>query len=688
MAVGSGIPFNVHTGTGAATVFAYSFTLLDAGDLVVTLAGVPTTSYTVAGIGNAGGGSITFSAAPADGAEVILRRVIALVRETDYQNNGDLLAPTLNGDFDRLWMAVQQAEDGESRSLRAPFPDSIDELPAESVRAGRLLAFDAASGQPRASTFTETEIASAVAASYLAGSTADAVAYVPSGFGAVARSVQHALRDRVCVFDFMTSAQVADVLAGTLSLDVSAAIQAAVQAVESDGIGLARRLYFPGGRYRLGAAITFAKQYVTVEGDGMFSTQFHIQGATDGFACQAGLTYWRPTLRGFAILGGLSSLHALNMSGAGTVYNGEISSLYLVSNGAAFYGGPTTIMFSNQVQNVVGGSTAGHFIHTNNGPSQVFRGCYGFFAGPGKALYRMAGNVHLDACNGGNDPGYDWWGIFGNDTSSADGWQADFTTADYADVNLVGCNVEYFASRAAGVGGGLRFQTQLRGFRFEGGKFDRAALSTGYEAVIYARAGMNGDVTPFVLEPAWFQPGAGTPSAAHLYSASLGGAQFVDGNGQLAAGGVTTCKLSSQALPTLKRQMVGDVYLGMAMADSAISPRRLSVQIARYKTKTVAPVGTNQTVDATGVTKLLVTPAASASIKFVTFDDTAGADLDHQRNGRLLIEATNANVRIEHTARGGGAKGIILSGGAGINLVAGQVVECVYSETSGMWQQV
>ena len=39
----------------------------------------------------------------------MLERVIPTYRLTDYQDNGDLLADTVNKDFDRLWMAIQQA---------------------------------------------------------------------------------------------------------------------------------------------------------------------------------------------------------------------------------------------------------------------------------------------------------------------------------------------------------------------------------------------------------------------------------------------------------------------------------------------------------------------------------------------------------------------------------------------------
>ena len=90
MAIGSGVPYNSHTGNGVTRTFAYGFTLLDAGDLTVTVAGAATSAYTISGIGNAGGGSITFAVAPPNGAAVLIRRVIDLGRTSEYHTNADL----------------------------------------------------------------------------------------------------------------------------------------------------------------------------------------------------------------------------------------------------------------------------------------------------------------------------------------------------------------------------------------------------------------------------------------------------------------------------------------------------------------------------------------------------------------------------------------------------------------------
>ncbi|MBN5179921.1 phage tail protein, partial [Serratia marcescens] len=110
MSVPNQTPYNIYTANGLTTVFPYEFYLLNAGDLAVSLNGsVITSGYTISGVGNVDGGEVSFLTPPANGVTVMLERVIPTYRLTDYQDNGDLLADTVNKDFDRLWMAIQQA---------------------------------------------------------------------------------------------------------------------------------------------------------------------------------------------------------------------------------------------------------------------------------------------------------------------------------------------------------------------------------------------------------------------------------------------------------------------------------------------------------------------------------------------------------------------------------------------------
>ena len=72
---------------------------------------------------------------------------------------------------------------------------------------------------------------------------ADRVNYTEGGTGSTTRTLTSKLQESVSVFDFMTAAQIADVQAGTLLIDVTAPINAAIAAADD--------VFFPEGAYRV-----------------------------------------------------------------------------------------------------------------------------------------------------------------------------------------------------------------------------------------------------------------------------------------------------------------------------------------------------------------------------------------------------------------------------------------------------
>ncbi|WP_369952087.1 glycosyl hydrolase family 28-related protein [Ralstonia syzygii] len=133
-----------YVANGVTTTFAYGCYLLSIDDLVVNVDGVDQTSgFMVNGIGSQSGGAVIFAIAPADGVRVILYRSIDVKRDTDYQRNGDFRSDTVNKDFDRLWMALQDNRRDKLSSLRYPLAESLDgQLPGSGSRANGLLGFD------------------------------------------------------------------------------------------------------------------------------------------------------------------------------------------------------------------------------------------------------------------------------------------------------------------------------------------------------------------------------------------------------------------------------------------------------------------------------------------------------------------------------------------------------------------
>lgn len=251
MSVADETPIASSVANGVTTSFPYGFTVLDEGDLVVTGLAPGATSatsytygvhYTLTGVGTASG-SVEFFVAPASGIVVTRFRQSSLTRSTDYQENGDLLAQTVNKDFDRLWHAAQDLRSGAAaaaNSLRVPVGETMAELPAAAGRLDRLATFDPTTGQPGVSSFTATQVASAVAAAYAAGSTADAVTFLQAGAGVRSRSVQEKLREgAISIMEIQGAA--AD---GVTDISPAMATAAAT----------GRPVYLPAGNYHFGTA--------------------------------------------------------------------------------------------------------------------------------------------------------------------------------------------------------------------------------------------------------------------------------------------------------------------------------------------------------------------------------------------------------------------------------------------------
>jgi parallel beta-helix repeat protein len=164
-------PIATSTANGVTTVFPYSFTILQASDLIVTAtdtSGAVTTytlnvDYTLSGVGTASG-SVDFGIAPANGLIITRYRSSALARSTDYQQNGDLPSDTLDRDFDRLWMALQEFLRNSGSALRVPEAAGVAPFPAIQSRLDAMMAFDPITGGPITTAFTASQVAAAVAA--------------------------------------------------------------------------------------------------------------------------------------------------------------------------------------------------------------------------------------------------------------------------------------------------------------------------------------------------------------------------------------------------------------------------------------------------------------------------------------------------------------------------------------------
>jgi hypothetical protein len=138
-----------YAGDGSTQVFPVPFYFLEETDLEVTLRTAAgdevkqslTADYTVSGTGDQEGGSITMLSAPANGSVLVIRRVVAIVQETDYVDNDDLPAETLERDFDRGVMVDQQLQEELNRTVKVSVTSPVvPTLPQP--EAGRVIGWN------------------------------------------------------------------------------------------------------------------------------------------------------------------------------------------------------------------------------------------------------------------------------------------------------------------------------------------------------------------------------------------------------------------------------------------------------------------------------------------------------------------------------------------------------------------
>ena len=115
----------VATGDGATTVFSFNRLLYDATHLQVYVGGVLQSSgYTVSGVPGTST-FVTFSAAPAASAQVLLLRVVPLTQLSVYDVAGAFPAKTTEKNFDMAFMALQQFDEINDRAVTLPVTSTL-----------------------------------------------------------------------------------------------------------------------------------------------------------------------------------------------------------------------------------------------------------------------------------------------------------------------------------------------------------------------------------------------------------------------------------------------------------------------------------------------------------------------------------------------------------------------------------
>lgn len=154
MTVSSTTTKNSYSGDGSNTVFAYTFKVFDEDDLTVILrtdatgtetVQTITTDYTVSGVGDAGGGNVTFVTAPASGITVVVKRAAPLTQTTDYTPNDPFPAEEHENALDKLTFIAQQQQEEIQRTIKLSPTNTMTSTEftvGATARANKILGFD------------------------------------------------------------------------------------------------------------------------------------------------------------------------------------------------------------------------------------------------------------------------------------------------------------------------------------------------------------------------------------------------------------------------------------------------------------------------------------------------------------------------------------------------------------------
>lgn len=275
-------------GNGSTPTYSYGFKIFAATDLALTVLDpdsgdetdlVYPANYSVAGIGNKNGGSITLAGSGAwidasgylaqDWA-ITIRRVRPLTQQTDLRNQDRSYLPQNTEDqFDRCLMIDQQQQDELDRSLKLPETEvgsnATTRLPARANRVSKYLGFDG-SGDLVAVAGTATPVD-------LSDHRVTAL-HAPVSF-----SLQQLASEEVHVKRWGGKGRG---LVGDITNDTDAALAALAEVLDGDGF---RVLVFDSGFWFLGDDLAWVANIpVAIRGAGMMSTWLYRYGGSSSGA--------------------------------------------------------------------------------------------------------------------------------------------------------------------------------------------------------------------------------------------------------------------------------------------------------------------------------------------------------------------------------------------------------------------
>lgn len=191
--------------TGPFTIPFYFLANADIGVSITDAQGevtvLPQSAYALTGAGDTNGGALTLADAIGSGSLLTIERSIEPLQTTEYSDTDQFPAKSHERALDKQMMLIQELLTIASRTIRVSDATGLPvDLPGMDRRLDRLLGFDQLTGTPGVTSFTQSQVANAIAAAYAASALADAVSFVPAG--GTPRSVQDKLRESVSIRDF------------------------------------------------------------------------------------------------------------------------------------------------------------------------------------------------------------------------------------------------------------------------------------------------------------------------------------------------------------------------------------------------------------------------------------------------------------------------------------------------------
>ena len=157
MTISTTIIKNSYSGNGSTSVFNYTFKISADSEMEVIIRSsngtetvkTLTTHFTLSGVGDAGGGAVTFTAGniPTSTETVILRRDTAQTQTMDLIDNDPMSAETIEDAHDKSIALIQELQEEIDRSIKLSRTNTMTstEFTVDATnRANKILAFDSA----------------------------------------------------------------------------------------------------------------------------------------------------------------------------------------------------------------------------------------------------------------------------------------------------------------------------------------------------------------------------------------------------------------------------------------------------------------------------------------------------------------------------------------------------------------